>query len=64
MSEKDGGGDQMEWWSVRLRERWRFVCVCVFLCEKKKKRNQSGRDILRDCVVGNRWLGGGSRGGF
>ena len=38
-----------------------WVCFCV---KKKKKRNQSGRDILRDCVVGNRWLGSGSRGGF
>ena len=37
MSEKDGGGDQMEWWSVRLRERWRFVCVSVFVLTKGRR---------------------------
>ena len=27
----------MEWWSVRLRERWRFVCVSVFVLTKGRR---------------------------
>ena len=39
---KDGGDYPMEWWSVRVRERWGLVCVCVFVWIKESKAGEKG----------------------
>ena len=55
-----GDGGVMHWWEC---VRGRYECACV----KRKKREEKKRGIwpakgegaICDCVVGNKWVGGG-----